>query len=279
MSLPGVNVLLMGPSGTGKTTALKTLIDYPGIEVFALFTEPRYDILGPYLDKIHWRYIAPATPSWGALSSAAKMVNTMSNDALQKLNSISGPEYLQYVDVLALCNNFIDQHGKEFGDVLTWPNNRVFVLDGLTGLSKMARKLKAGTKPILTQPDWGVCMTMIQEFVDTLVMGTFCHFILIGHVEKEVDEITGGGKTMVSTMGRKLAPLIPPNFGDVIQAKKDGNSFTWSTAEPQTDLKGGFLPNNGKLAPSFAPLLDQWKAQGGVLGTEKPANWQKKTGK
>lgn len=34
-TLPGVNVLLMGPSGTGKTYSIGTLVDM-GVEVFYL---------------------------------------------------------------------------------------------------------------------------------------------------------------------------------------------------------------------------------------------------
>jgi hypothetical protein len=110
--------------------------------------------------------------------------------------------------------------------------------------------------------------------VDTLVTGTFCHFVLVTHIEREIDELSGASRTMVSTMGRKLAPMIPPNFGDVVLAKKEGTEFSWSTAESGVDLKGAFLPISGKLSPSFQPLLSKWKSQGGVLGVQPPANWQ-----
>ena len=36
---PGFNVLLMGPSGTGKTYSIKSLVE-TGLETFALFLEP-----------------------------------------------------------------------------------------------------------------------------------------------------------------------------------------------------------------------------------------------
>jgi Cdc6-like AAA superfamily ATPase len=274
MSLPGWKVLLMGTTGAGKTTSIKTLLDQ-GLEVFAIFTEPRYDVLGQeVLDKIHFRYIAPAANSWSGLMQTAKLVNQMSNESLQKMNQIAGNEYTQFIDILGLCNNFVDQHGKSFGDVATWGTDRILWVDGLTGISKMARKLKAGGKPVLTQPDWGVSMTMVQEFVDTLVTGTFCHFVLVTHIEREIDELTGASRTMVSTLGRKLAPMIPPNFGDVVLAKKEGTEFSWSTAEAGVDLKGAFLPIRPKLPPSFGPLMEQWKAKGGVLGTKPPVNWQ-----
>ncbi|HEX6824756.1 MAG TPA: AAA family ATPase [Nitrospiraceae bacterium] len=274
-SLPGFNAMLIGPTGTGKTTSLKTLVDTPGLEVFAVFTEPRYDMLGTeILNKIHYRYIAPTPPKWTTMIDTARLINKLSNDALQKMNSISGSEYAQYVDVLMLFNNFVDQHGMSFGDVSTWGTNRVLWIDGLTGINKMIRGLRVGSKPVLTQPDWGVMMAQVQNFVDAVVCGTYCHVVLVTHVEREIDEVTGASHVMVSTLGRKLAPLLPTNFGDVILAKKEGTKFSWSTAEINVSLKGAFLPNQSELAPSFVPLLNAWKAKGGVLGINPPANWQ-----
>ena len=43
--LPGFNVLLMGATGAGKTSSIRTLVEDCGLEVFAIFTEPGMDIL------------------------------------------------------------------------------------------------------------------------------------------------------------------------------------------------------------------------------------------
>ena len=49
--LPGVNVLLMGPAGTGKTHSLGTLAD-AGVELFYLGLEPGLEsLLGYWTDK------------------------------------------------------------------------------------------------------------------------------------------------------------------------------------------------------------------------------------
>jgi DNA replication protein DnaC len=50
-ALPGVNVLLMGPAGTGKTHSIGTLVD-AGVEVFYLGLEPGLEsLLGFWTDK------------------------------------------------------------------------------------------------------------------------------------------------------------------------------------------------------------------------------------
>jgi len=63
-ALPGTNVLLMGPAGTGKTTAIGTLVD-AGIETFYMGLEPGLEsLLGYWTDKgkpvpanLHWHVL------------------------------------------------------------------------------------------------------------------------------------------------------------------------------------------------------------------------------
>lgn len=262
----GMNILLMGPQGSGKTTSLKTLLEIPGIELFIEFTEPRFDILGSeFLNnpRVHWHYTAPSSSNWSTLIANAKQVNTMTNEALQKLSSVEASKHQQFISLLQSCNDFVDQRGEHFGDVMTWGPERVFVLDGLSGVNRMARGLKVGAKVALTQPDWGACQQVILSFVEALTTSTHCHFILIAHVERELDEVMGGVKIMVRTMGKKLAPALPDNFSDIILAAKVGSKFSWDTANPQADLKTGFSQLSSNLPPSFEPLFSAWQQRMG----------------
>ena len=68
-SLPGFNVMLMGPAGSGKTHSIGTLVD-AGIEVFYLALEPGLEsLLGYWTDNdkpippnLHWHTLkAPDT--------------------------------------------------------------------------------------------------------------------------------------------------------------------------------------------------------------------------
>lgn len=274
--LPGSRTLLMGPTGVGKTYAIRTLAN-AGLETFVLFTEPGMETISDD-SRIRWRYIPPATSPWSDLIQSAKLINTMSNEALQKLTGISQSGFAQFIDILHQCNDF-KVGDRSYGDISRWSTGRALVLDGLTGLSKQSRQLAVGSKPIMTQPDWGVSMDNLEKFIDKLTQDLWCHFVLIAHVEPERDELTGAIKNMPSTLGRKLAPKLPVNFGDVVLAYREGDKFYWSTADARTDLKARLLPVNGKLNPDFVAIIEAWKKKGGLVEPSEMQAPQKATTK
>jgi hypothetical protein len=69
---------------------------------------------------------------------------------------------------------------------------------------------------------------------------------------------------MVSTIGAKLAPKIPPFFSEVIKTQrvmdsKGGAEFTWSTLATDMDLKNRALPINAKLPADFRQIVEAYK--------------------
>lgn len=266
--VPGVNVLLEGASGTGKTHSIRTLID-AGITPFVLSTEPGIAMtLGDIpADKLHWHYIKPAAPSWEDLLGNAQKINTMSFETLTKLKDIDKQKYGQFLDLVSSCANFVcDRDGKSYGSVDSWGTDRCLVVDSLSGVNIMAMDLVAGAKPVKAPGDWGVAMDNLERLINRWTCGVDCHFVLISHMEREKDEVTGGITLTVSTLGQKLAPKIPRFFDDVIQAKHTSNEgWTWSTISPMTDLKSRNLPLSEKLQPNFVPLIKSWQAKGGII--------------
>jgi hypothetical protein len=125
--------------------------------------------------------------------------------------------------------------------------------------------LVVGGKPVKSQADWGIAMDQIEKLVRQLTDGCKCHFVLTAHVEREVDLVFGGVRVTVSTLGRALAPKIPPMFSDVILTYREGTKFLWSTANPQADLKARNLPLADGMPPTFKPIIDKWKSRGGAI--------------
>ena len=268
-TLSGFNVMLMGPAGSGKTHAIGTLVD-AGVEVFYLALEPGLEsLLGYWADSgksvptnLHWHTLkAPDTSFLDMLDTATK-INTFSLEMLSKMTDPHKSRYNQYLELFKTLNDFEDQRdGKKFGAVNTWGTDRCLVIDSLTGLNNAALSLVIGGKPVRSQSDWGIAQQQLEGLLRKLCDGCSCHFVLLAHVERESDLVLGGVKLMASTLGKALAPKIPAMFSDVILTVRQGDKWTWDTANVMADLKTRNLPIKSDNPPSFAPVVAKWRAR------------------
>lgn len=272
-ALPGVNVLLMGPAGTGKTHSIGTLVD-SGVEVFFLALESGLEALmgywtdrgKPIPDNLHWHTLAAPTASFAELMDAATKINQLSLDSLAKMADPNRGKHNQFISLLQALNNFPDDRtGKTFGPVNAWTPSRALVVDGMTGLGRAAMSLVVGGKPVKSQSDWGIAQDQVEKLVRMLCDGCPAHFILLAHVERETDMVLGGTKLMASTLGKALAPKIPPMFSDVVLTVRQGDKWTWDTANVMADLKTRNLPIRADNPPDFGPIIAKWKQRGGSL--------------
>jgi hypothetical protein len=274
--LPGVNCLLEGPTGTGKTYALGTVAD-SGLDLFFLFTESGLETaLGYWTDRgleippnVHWHVLGRSKEAFATMAATADHINKATQESLHKMQDSKRAEHNSFVMLLRALSDFPDDRtGKRFGPVDSWGPDRCLALDSLTGINPMAMSLVVGGKPVKSQADWGIAMDCIEKMVRQLTDGCKCHFIMTAHVEREVDQVFGGVKITVSTLGNKLAPKIPPMFSDVILARRIGTKFEWSTADAMADLKARNLPIADHIEPTFAPIFAKWKSRGGAFTSE-----------
>lgn len=279
-TLPGVNVLLMGPSGTGKTHSIGTLVDV-GVEVFYLALEAGMEsLLGYWTDRgkpvpanLHWHKLAAPKASFTDLIKSATSINTMNLEALAKMSDPQRSNHNQFITLLEALNNFPDDRtGEKFGAVDSWLQNRVLVIDGMTGINNAAMSLVIGGKPVRNQSDWGVAQGVIVNILRKLCDNCTCHFVLIGHVERETDQILGGVKLSISTLGKAIAGQIPPMFSDVILTVRDGTNWSWDTANTQADVKTRNLPVAQKQTPDFKTILSKWRQRNGLADAVDTAN-------
>lgn len=256
------NVLLLGESGSGKTRSLITLIPV-GITPFIVFTEPERAVLADTpCPRLHWMYVRPGISSWADLGSMLKTVNSLSNDALQKMPGVDKHKHNQILDLVAALGNFkCSRCGESFGDVSTWHNDHAIVLDSLSGVNDLALSNTVGGKTVLTQPDWGVAMRSEETLIKMLCNIPEAMFILIAHMAMERDELSGRILKMPSALGRKVAPELPKNFSDVIAVIREGTEFRWSTAAPDTISAARNIGLSDKLPPDFGPLIRNWRAK------------------
>lgn len=270
--LPGVNILLMGPSGTGKTYSIGTLVDQ-GVDVFYLALESGMEsLLGYWTDKkkpipknLHWHKLAAPQADFTQMITNAKNINMLNLDALAKMADPNKSKHNQFVSLLEALNNFPDDRtGEKYGAVNTWDQSRVLIIDGATGLSECALALVVGGKAVKNQSDWGIAQDQVQKVIRMLCDNCPCHFILLAHVERETDAVLGGVKLMISTLGKALAPKLPAMFSDVILSERQGDKWTWNTASALADVKTRNLPLKSDLPPTFEQILTKWVSRNSV---------------
>lgn len=268
----------MGPPGTGKTDSLATILE-SGLELFIMGTEPRFidSVLDSLkrrgrpelVERLHWVTIEPMKSSFASMISTAKLVNSMTFETLSSIKAgpESGATAGQFIRLLEALNNFKDERtGQAFGSVDTWGADKCLVLDSLSGVNIMARDLMLRGKPTAAPGEWGVSMDVEERLINKLTSDTRCMFVLIAHVEREVDEVAGGSNVTVGALGKKLAPKIPRFFSEVVLARREATNHYWSTTTTGHDLKKRVLPYSDKIEPSFRPIIEAWRQRLSSLG-------------
>lgn len=274
-TLPGFNVLVMGPAGTGKTKSVGTLVDAdPKLKVHTIFLESGSEsLMGHWRDSgktipdnLSWQTLEAPKASFSEMIESAKSINTLSLEMLAKMADPNRGKYNRFIQLLeALSKPKDERTGELLPPVDQWGTDRCLAIDGLTGISLAAMSLVVGGKPVKSQSDWGIAQDQVEKTLRMLTDGCRCHFILLAHVERETDQVLGGTKLFVSTLGRALTPKIAPMFSDVILAVREGNKWTWDTSNPMADVKGRNLPFAAGQTPDFKLILDKWKQRGGVV--------------
>lgn len=265
MSLQPPSNLVMGAGGSGKTTSLATLLAC-GLKLRLLAFEPtapnrvldRCQKLGINSDNFDWCHVSPSTASWDALKDSARKIK---NCTLKELADTRGtPDDGPWMKFLNNVADFTSERtGQHLGDATEWGSDCAFAIDGLTGMSDCARLLQVGYKPNPAPGEWGAMQGTVLNVIKKLCADSKCFFVLISHVERETNEITGALNLTASTLGAKLAPRIPPQFSNVVYAKKLGDKFLWSTADVGVDTKNGDLPLGTDLSPDFTPIVEAFR--------------------
>ena len=276
--IQGTNTLLIGPTGVGKTASLATMA-LAGIELFVVFTESGLEsLVGRFLDdppyglgmkevpeNVHWHVLPQMPGSFETLAGGAKMVHTLSHATLLTMRDPDHLKHNQFIGFLNALTNFPDDRtGKTFGAVDSWGTGRCFGLDSLTGLNPIAMSLVIGGKPVKGPGDYGKAQDQLEKFI-RLCTGCRCHFAMLAHPEREVDQISGGVKLYPSLPGKALAPIIAPLFSDVVKVYREGLKFSWATDDGQMDLKARNLPIASGIPQDFRQIVEKWRSRGGLV--------------
>lgn len=275
--------LLSGPAGSGKTSAIATMVA-AGIETFVVVTEPdgvgslidACDRLKAPIDKLHWCQCLPFTEGWDALRDMISKISSMDQKGLADIKDMGKASFRPAaMALLESFNNYhCDRTGLDYGSVHQWDDTRCLAVDSLTGWSFIGFGCTVGHKPTANPGEWGIAQNFVLNMLKAVLFNRQSYFILTSHVEKEMDEMSGIKKLMVSTIGAKLAPKIPPLFSEVVLTSKlPTGTFNWATLDTGMDLKNRALPNSNKIVPDFKQIVDAHERRKKLAGasTPKPA--------
>lgn len=277
LDLRGPKILIEGPTGTGKTHSIGTLVDWAepyGVQVYVMFTENSAETLfGYWRDKgkpipenLHVCDMLVRPISLKGLIDASDKVGKLTYESITKLvDPNRSGDNNAYWKILKGCADFVDSRtGEHFGALDSWPTESIFVMDSLSELSNAAMKMVIGNKPTASQPDYGVAQNNLMNFLRLLTQGVRCGVVMTAHVERQVEEISGQTKITTKAVGKALANEIPQLFSDIIYTYRDGAAWYWDTANILVDLKTRNLPVQSKLPPNFAPLMQKWASRAGL---------------
>lgn len=266
-SMAGTSTLLMGAPGSGKTDSLHTWLK-AGLRLCVLFTEPggHESLIDACvrtktpMDKLHWAYVPAAIPSWDAMLKSADLIGAMSYKDLTELKMMQKDAYRQWITMLKNLANFTcERTGETLGAVDSWGPDTCFALDSLSGVNIMAMDLVAGAKPAKHQGEWGIAMDTEERLLTKLCAATRCFFVLIAHIEKEVDELVGNQTIVASALGRKVGPKLPRFFSDTVYCYREGTNFFWSTSTTGVVTKNRALPMRDKLPVDFQQIVTAYQ--------------------
>jgi hypothetical protein len=282
------NVILIGRIGSGKNWCCRTLLkEYPdengrmqrgaGKTVMMLANEPGWDEtngdltcdMGFHVHQ-HLPYSAPMEQYMEWLEyiagRSAADVKDMKLGSAMKL-----PFAQQWMGMYQVMNGFVcDRCKKDFGPVSAWDkqgnfvgwnDNVALVQDGLTGVSKMSCQFTAGPKPSMSWPEYDAAQHLVMDWVG-LCTSIRASYILIAHMSREPDEVEGGTKVTVSTIGKALAPQLIIPFGEIIVCRRDVDKYTWNMVDVDNmhvDQKARRLPYKANINPSFVEIFGEWK--------------------
>lgn len=269
MQIQPPSALVVGASGSGKTSSIATQL-VAGLEVFVIITEPggveslldSVARLKAPIDNLHWTTALPASAGWTGLEDMISKINAMDQKGLADVRDMGKNNFrapaMKFLD--AFRSFSCERDGKNYGDFTTWDDTRSLNVDSLSGWSDIAWGATVGYKPTASPGEWGIGQKFIANMLLKINNDRRCYFNLFAHMEKEMDEMLGVKKIMVSTIGAKLAPQIPKFFSEVIKAQrtmdsKGGAEFTWSTVASDMDLKNRALPVSAKLPPDFGLIV------------------------
>ena len=251
-----VKLLLVGVSGSGKTGSLAALAA-AGYRLFIADFDNGLDIL-----------------------KDPKILNPMFRknvfyETFYDKHAIVSGQVMQTAEAMkkfsAALGKWPDPKGEGLGNLYSWGDNDVFVVDSLTFLGEacMRETLSLtghlGQRP--SQPEWGTAIDKQESVIEMLYNPAVkCNVIVTSHMRSgKATELGGVGKLFPSALGAQLPQKIGRYFNNIVQVVKTGSGDKVqrkfiTTATQDMDLKTS-KPSTitAEMEPDLAKLFKALK--------------------
>jgi energy-coupling factor transporter ATP-binding protein EcfA2 len=176
--MDGPKILLVGDSGSGKTTALAALAK-AGItpNILMLDDGTRVPaILNSPPGVVNYHRHRDTGLEWSDLKAMSKSLRTKTNKQIQEEDRVGARNSLsfdQMVDVV--IQEFIDDRtGTSLGSALEWGPEQAFCLDSVSELNDICQHTAVGAKAIQSIADWGAMMNLEERFLKKCLLALPC---------------------------------------------------------------------------------------------------------
>jgi len=262
MKANGPKTLIVGDSGTGKTYAALMAAALTGRQVFVLFCEPGMATINALptevkakLGKSLFYCYVPVSSSLENLTSAAELVNKIDFQGLTQAPDKGKAQAQEYSNIMKALSNFKDDKtGQEFGNVQDWKDDRILVIDSLSGLSTAAWRNHKGDSVTANQGNYQIVQKCLENFLTWFCARLRCGGIITAHETRETNEVTNASNIYPAIPGIKLAPLVGRNFDDVVRSIKEEGKYFWSTTSRGFASKVRYLKDGANITPNFEAI-------------------------
>lgn len=246
-------LLLMGESGSGKTTATATLAGIPGKKVFYVMMEDSLRVIQRRLvelfktipDNVHWKLIPYQGPSIDSMVAASEGVLNNDEEGQIKWRDKNRKQAVGYHTLLKFLKDMVDDRtGQSFGSIEALDDSWIVVFDSLTTIAEMIQAEYWGGRVAVDAREYGGPQSKLTTFLSAACWEWPVNIVITAHTEeRETSPKSGVFKRFPRSIGAKLKEEIGMYFDDVILAKRIGkDKFEWDNATMMAAIKSRDLP-------------------------------------
>jgi len=246
-------LLLMGESGSGKTTATATLAGIPGKKVFYIMMEDSMrvvqrrmvDLFKAIPENVYWKEIPYQGPSIDSMILASEGVLNNDEDGQIKWRDKSRKQAVGYHTLLKFLKNMVDDRtGQAFGSIESLDDSWIVVFDSLTTIAEMIWAEYMGARIAVDPREYGGPQSKLSTFLSAACWEWPVNIVITAHTEeRETAPKSGVFKRYPRSIGGKLKEEIGQYFDDVILCKRMGkDKFEWDNATLMAATKSRDLP-------------------------------------